>query len=521
MTDPLAASYDEVPYSSKPFAPTHPDNLACVAALLGLSPPGVETCRVLEIGCGEGGNIISMAVALPRASFVGIDLSPRQIATAEALSRAVGALNTRWEAISLVDFDRGSGPFDYIICHGVYSWVPGEVQEALLSLLKRHLSENGVAFLSFNTYPGWHLRGMLRDMMRYHTRHGRSADEHVRLAREFVEALAHDLPDADGIYGRFIRMEAEHLREQPDHYLYHEYLELENHPLYFHEMADRLARHGLAHLAEATLEPEEGDGLSEEAIARLNRQSVDRIDRAQRMDFLKRRAFRQLLVVHDHMKTGDVPLPERVADLWLASTVQYERTGAGTPGAVPDGAVEFRAATGKAFTTDHPLLKAALVHLGRSWPAPQRIDQLSQGIRDLGLHDGVDESTLCRAMLECFQYGFIDLHAFPPPGTGRPGARPVASPLAREQARRGSNLLVNLRHRLVEVRDVERMVVQHLNGRHDRQALIGILTSTLASGQAVLSHKGAAPQPAELEAVIPGLLDESMRVLAAGAFLME
>lgn len=80
MSQPQPTSYDEVPYESYPFAQTHPDRLATVATLLGLRPAPVEQCRVLELGCAGGGNLIPMALTLPESTFVGIDLSARQIA---------------------------------------------------------------------------------------------------------------------------------------------------------------------------------------------------------------------------------------------------------------------------------------------------------------------------------------------------------------------------------------------------------------------------------------------------------
>src|SRR6516165_1854731 len=79
MSDATLATYDELPYESYPFVFTHPDTLATAAILFGLNPPPVEACRVLELGCASGGNLLPMAEALPGSHFVGLDLSARQI----------------------------------------------------------------------------------------------------------------------------------------------------------------------------------------------------------------------------------------------------------------------------------------------------------------------------------------------------------------------------------------------------------------------------------------------------------
>src|SRR5262245_58637378 len=168
MSEVPATSYDEIPYSNTAFSYTHPDCLATVAALYGLTPPPVDRCRVLELGCGRGGNLIPMALALPDSRFLGIDLSARQIASGQEMVTALGLANIELRPFSILDVDESFGLFDYIICHGVYSWVPAEVQDKILAICARNLAPNGVAYVSYNTYPGWHQRGTVREMLCYH-----------------------------------------------------------------------------------------------------------------------------------------------------------------------------------------------------------------------------------------------------------------------------------------------------------------------------------------------------------------
>ncbi|MFN0035513.1 MAG: methyltransferase domain-containing protein [Saprospiraceae bacterium] len=150
-----ASSYDQCAYPSYPYPQTHPDRLATIAALFGLNPPDVERCRVLELGCAGGGNLLPMAEQLPGSTFVGIDNSAKQIEQAVQATKALGLTNIDFRTLDLREIDDGFGEFDYIICHGLYTWVPKELQPKIIAICRRHLAANGVAFISYNTLPGW------------------------------------------------------------------------------------------------------------------------------------------------------------------------------------------------------------------------------------------------------------------------------------------------------------------------------------------------------------------------------
>ncbi len=93
MSDEPQTSYDEVPYASHAFPQTHPNTMATVATLFGMTPAPVTNCRVLELGCAAGFNIIPMAAALPDSRFVGVDLSSRQVAEGQEAIKALGLTN--------------------------------------------------------------------------------------------------------------------------------------------------------------------------------------------------------------------------------------------------------------------------------------------------------------------------------------------------------------------------------------------------------------------------------------------
>ncbi len=105
-----ALGYDAIPYPTRATPTTHPEHLAMVLTLLGLCAPPLENCRVLEVGCATGGNLLPMAESLPEASFVGIDLSAAQIDAARAAQRTLGLKNAEFRCQDLCEFHRPEIP---------------------------------------------------------------------------------------------------------------------------------------------------------------------------------------------------------------------------------------------------------------------------------------------------------------------------------------------------------------------------------------------------------------------------
>lgn len=177
------SSYDEIPYKSISFPQTHPNRLSTLGRIFGLMPAPVTRCRVLELGCASGGNLLPMAFHLPESEFVGVDLSFRHVQQATKVIRELELKNARIDHASISDIDKSWGTFDYIICHGVYSWAPQEVQDKILDVSSANLASQGIAYVSYNTYPGWHLRGLIRDMMHYHTGQFEETAKRIEQAR--------------------------------------------------------------------------------------------------------------------------------------------------------------------------------------------------------------------------------------------------------------------------------------------------------------------------------------------------
>src|SRR5262245_44493170 len=163
--------YDQVRYSNYPYAQTHPDRLATVAILYGLRPPDPFTARVLEIGCGAGGNLMAMAAATPGIQAVGIDLAAEPIREGQKAIAEIGLANIELRNEDVRALTEGKlGAFDYVVAHGVYGWIPEDARDALLASIATALTPDGIAYVSYNAEPGGYFRRMLRDVGLWHAR---------------------------------------------------------------------------------------------------------------------------------------------------------------------------------------------------------------------------------------------------------------------------------------------------------------------------------------------------------------
>ncbi|MBY0461394.1 MAG: class I SAM-dependent methyltransferase, partial [Gemmataceae bacterium] len=430
---PAANSYDEVPYESHPYPQTHPSRLFTVAALFGLTPPPVETARILELGCAAGGNLIPMADAFPSAAFVGIDQSARQIADGRAQVAQLGLGNIELRHASILDVDESFGRFDYVLCHGVFSWVPAAVQEKVFEICATRLTPAGVAYISYNTYPGWHMRGMIRDMMRFHAMKFTAPSDRTRQARALLDFLAESAKPDTGLFPALLKSELESVRRQADHYLYHEHLEEVNEPLYFHEFVERAGVRGLRYLGESRIGTMLAGSFGADVEKALKFLATDQIQTEQYLDFLRNRTFRETLLVHAHNAPTWQLRPERLARLHVASAAVPVEGDAPDLRSVAE--VKYRSPSGVTLATSRPLLKAVVRVLSEAWPATIPFSELVAKSRELaGSGESVeaDARGVGSGLLDSYiGSDLIELYGAPVVACRVPGARPVAAGPAR------------------------------------------------------------------------------------------
>jgi 2-polyprenyl-3-methyl-5-hydroxy-6-metoxy-1,4-benzoquinol methylase len=199
-----AQSYDLLPYESKAIPQSHPARLAAIAKIFGLTAKPVHAARVLELGCASGGNIIPMALNHPEAKFVGVDVSPKQVAAGLARIEKMGLQNLELLCKSFSDLSADAGKFDYIICHGVFSWVPRALQDAIFELCQKHLSPKGIAYISYNVLPGWRMLQPLRDAFAAALPRGVEGAERAHEAAQLLSFLSVASP-SNGVYTQSLK----------------------------------------------------------------------------------------------------------------------------------------------------------------------------------------------------------------------------------------------------------------------------------------------------------------------------
>lgn len=471
-------SYDEIPYHGVALPHTHPDNLAVIATLFGMRPAPVDRCRVLELGCAEGGNLIPMAYTLPGSQFVGVDLSPRQIAAGAALVAQLGLRNIALHAADIADLGDDLGEFDYIIVYGIYTWVPPTVQRRIMAICRDHLAPHGVAFVSYNTYPGWHLRAPVRDLMRFHSRHFADPQRRTDQARAalgfMVEATAQMRahgPDLD-LYHQVLAQEQKELATKPDFYLAHEHLEDHTGALYFHEFVEQAAAHQLQYLGEARFANMLPTVLPPAVAQQIAQIAPSRIAFEQYSDFVLRRSFRQTLLCRAEVGLDQGGMADRLPDLQLCATADLSRD--------EDGVLRARARSGALVALRTPLLAAAFAILDAA--APQAIPFHALFDRACAQTatpaTAEDRRRLCAALLDCYGVEVTGLRSYTPPFAAQPGAYPQASALARAQIGQGHDI-TTLLHEPVSLGKLESALLPLLDGSRNLAALADQIRSQL------------------------------------------
>jgi methyltransferase-like protein len=524
-SDPTT-SYDAVPYPGCAFPQAHPDRLVTMATLFGMKPAPVERCRVLELGCGDGANLIPMAFGLPHSEFVGIDLAARPIAKGQAFVEALGLRNIHLRQLDLMDVTAELGLFDYIIAHGLYSWVPPPVQDKILAICKAHLAPQGVAYVSYNVYPGYHLQGLVRDLMRFHVRGLEDPEERVTQALGFLGFLAQSQDEPD-TYRILLKQRWENLLERPKNSIYHDELAEINLPVYFHQFVEHAQRHGLQFLSESTFSSMQAGGFPgrvREALAALDEGDI--VLKEQYVDFLKCRKFRQTLLCHQDVLLDRGVAPEKVMAFFAASPASPVSP---QPDVRSSAVEQFRGQNGAAMSTGHPFTKAVIMELVESWPRLLAFHDLLATTRGaLGPeHPAADAGpeggavALAKILLATFAAGLVELHAHVPGFVMEVGERPLASPLARLQARE-SRWVTNLRHATIQLEgELVRHLLMLLDGTRDRAALLRDLAAAAAADPAALQEvKGLPNAGGDLAQVLAGGLEANLRRVAQLALLL-
>ena len=518
--------YDQIPYTSYPFAQTHPSRLATLATLHGLTATPITKCRVLEVGCGDGANLIPMALGLPESHFVGFDLASKPVQQGQQIISDLGLTNIELRQADLLEFT--DQPFDYIITHGLYAWVPQVVQDGLLALCNRLLTPNGIAYISYNAYPGCHLREMTREMMLFHIRGNEDPRECMNqglsLLKFILSKYSSTQEAREDLYGAVVYEQFDMLsRHRHREQVYHDHLSPHYRPAYFFQFAAHAAQHDLQYLSEAAFSDMQ-DHHFPPAVCELLAQFDDDhiVHKEQYLDFLKGRSFRQTLLCRHNLSIRRDVNADQIKTFYFASEI--EATSA-QPDLSDKVVEEFKGPNGAQLQTDFPLAKAALLVLKDAWPRLLDWNELeTAAVARLSQAESVtagDLLVLTEIMLAAYRSGVVELYSHRPTMQLEVTARPVANRLARWQAQH-SEVVTNLLHTSVILEnELSRQLLLLMDGTRDHMSLCEGLTAVMESRLPLAKPDGTLIHDrTTLAQMIADTLEENLQKCARLALLV-
>jgi methyltransferase-like protein len=409
----ISNSYDDMPYESFPFPQAAPEHLQAVGQLFGISSPNIGKAKILELGCASGGNILPIAKRYPDARVVGIDLSGVQVAQGQERINAAGLTNVELRVGSITEIDASWGKFDYIICHGVYSWVPPQVQEAILRVSAQNLSETGIAYVSYNTYPGWKFREILRDAMKLRGSGRKTPLEQLSYARGMVEFL-----QQQAATGSALKVALDEnmpiIKNGQDYYLIHEFLESCNSPCYFKDLIEAAGRQGLSYLAETEVASMFASNYPKTLVEPLLRECGSQVEFEQYLDFVNNRSFRQTLLVHS-AQSSNVRYQldsQHIKSIQMAGKFERRQgavvqTGNASTNSLvsttPPPATSYLNWRGQGLSFGSPLAEKVALYLDAIYPATTDLPSLIKGLAAQTQTPVIELVELAPKLLEEFQ----------------------------------------------------------------------------------------------------------------------
>jgi SAM-dependent methyltransferase len=501
-SDALRAGYDAVPYVGGAFIETHPHRLRTIAALAGIQGASVKACRVLDIGCGTGRNIIPMAEAFPSSRFLGIDLSPRQIEIGNQLIHRLGLKNIELRCQDLMAFPFTEGPFDYIIAQGIYSWVPEDVRRRLLEVCSRVLAEFGIAYISYNTLPGWHLKKAARDLMNFHGCDDGGSSLRLTRAREILQFAARPSPGWHP-YKEAMKDVEQAALHQPDWYFLHDDMAAINVPVYFKDFVEHVAGFALAHLGDAHPTSDNLSLLSPEIQKDISRFATEDWKREQYLDFLQGRAYRASVLARQRPR-ADSANASHCRNLFFAGNLLEQP-------ASTLGASQFVSQyTRNQITVADPHVVRAFRKMHEAWPHAvpfaDLLDDSSQSL--IGDTAAMTGNDLANILLLAYRAGVIEIWSEPTNFLAKSLDRPRSTRLARLQLE-SNEPVVNLRHQQILITEAIRKFLPLMDGTKSHADLLFTLKELLSAGAIKLpTTDGFVSLHDDLELVLGQILKE-------------
>lgn len=502
LRNSVEEAYNAFPYESFSFSHTHPTHLYSLGKLFGLKPTPLEKARVLELGCAAGGNLIPMAYHFPTGEFLGIDFAERQVNDGLKAVIDLGLDNLTLRHQSIMDFSPSEGKFDYIICHGVYSWVDDEIKDKILSICKENLSTNGIAYVSYNTFPGWNMANSVRDLMVWHTKNIADPAQKVQQARAILQFITDGLQTDNSPYANFLRSEIQLLSRQSDSYILHEHLSHFNTPILFHQFIERAQKHKLNYLADTFLATMYRDNLAPKFATELNKVN-DSVVVGQYMDFIRNQRFRCTLMCHQS-QTINRNLNTKDVESYYLQLTAVKNQPEFTEKDVDHGKEVSFSSGNVTYTARSKLAQLAMIILHDNQHRVMHYNELCDLVMS---KSGEKNRELVQAMLNddlnlmrLIFAGIVSIQLSGNKFVSERSDKPVVCGLARYQAGK-QRFVTNRRHQPIMLDPLTQMIIPLMDGTHDLAAIKAAVHENLANGKLTLRDEQGQPVTDEQETI--------------------
>jgi SAM-dependent methyltransferase len=466
--------------------------------MFGLSYAPPKTARVLELGCASGVNLLGMAHFMPDAKFVGVDLSIVQVHEAQRRAKAIGADNVTYHHMGIDEISQDAGEFDYIIAHGVYSWVSSDIQKAILGVCRDHLSQEGIAFVSYNVLPGWRMKQAARDVFMALTPPNIPAAQRWEYGINWIKEMLENSKGEEKkpLLHQTIAHELENILVKKDlRYLAHEYLEVHNEPLLFREFLSQMSEAELAYL---------GDAEPGSMVRHLSHPSLQEffkkhppaglVEAEQAIDIMTGRTFRQSLMVKGSRKAqmNRALTPEFFKNLHIQSRMAKTTD--------KEGKVKYLHQRHGPLNAQPPYGTAALdlliEHAGMSAPYKTLFEKFAEATNGT-------EPIFAEMLFSLLGISGIEIYADPylpklPKGT---------TPLALLDIESGRNVTTNAIGEAVGLDPLQALILPLLKGDWDREEAVTKLASMHSKGQ--FSVNPAPADDAQMRQLLGSMLDKA------------
>ena len=455
-----------------PRIPFHPEKLFSLSTFFGVQAKDYASARILEIGCGFAKELIAIASQLPNSTCIGIDVSDLIIEEAQQYAKSLELKNLTLKRASILEITLESfGKFDYIIVQNVFSSVCEDTQKAIFALFEQLLMPNGIAYISYNTLPGWNMAKSVREIVQYHTQSHYIPSEKLRQARLLITFLRDNIRYKNSAYRSLLNEEL--LLLEDENYFFSDYLSEHNSAYYFESFIQKAKLHKLQYLSDSNIETMFIGNFSENVGAQFKELSHDIIKTEQYLDFLTNRRFRMTLLCREGISINRNLKPENLRGFYLKSSFSSK---------VPIDSIIAQSGTLYHFLTASAIefktknaIELTFLKILASEKIPLKEGLISKKIlANLRLpknEESIIAQTILTTALRLVLAGAIEIYATQRKFTSTLSEMPKTSDLVKLEAKHGNKVTSQLAESII-IDDFGRLLIQYLDGKHDQKTLI-------------------------------------------------